>query len=87
LYGFIEDGSFTRWRELSLTYDIPLASARLVRARSASLTLTGRNLALLTAFRGADPEGGAASPGFEGYNQGAGAPPARYWIARLNLGY
>jgi TonB-linked SusC/RagA family outer membrane protein len=87
LYGFIEDGSFVRWRELSVTYDLPALPVRLAHARNASLTLTGRNLALFTGFRGADPEGAAAVQGLEGYNQAAGAPPARYWIARFNMGF
>ena len=53
----VERADFVRWRELSLSYDVP---ERLVAgmggARSMTLTLTGRNIALWTRYSGADPE-------------------------------
>ncbi len=53
---YFEDGSFVRWRELSVTYVLPSHVVHLVRAQSASVTLLGRNLALWTRYSGPDPE-------------------------------
>jgi TonB-dependent SusC/RagA subfamily outer membrane receptor len=90
LSGFIEDGSFTRLRELSVTWTAPAWIARAARARTATVTLAGRNLALWTHYRGIDPEAQAfLSPtgATSGYSAPpAPIPPATYWIARVTLG-
>jgi TonB-dependent starch-binding outer membrane protein SusC len=57
MFGFlgewVEDGSFTRLREVALSYEInPEASV----IRSLRLTVTGRNLFVLTRYSGWDPE-------------------------------
>jgi TonB-linked SusC/RagA family outer membrane protein len=86
LFGYTEDGSFTRWRELSVSYTLPEAVAHGVRARSASVTVTGRNLHLFTRYTGIDPETNDAIGLVEGYGGNPTAPPARYWLLRVNLG-
>jgi TonB-dependent SusC/RagA subfamily outer membrane receptor len=53
---YIEDASYVRFRELSLTYTVPESVARLMRARGASLSVAGRNLAIWTDYSGLDPE-------------------------------
>ena len=50
------DGSFVRLRELSFTYTLPTSYANMLRARDASISLTGRNLLLWTKYQGVDPE-------------------------------
>jgi hypothetical protein len=55
---YVEDGSFVKLRELTLTYDL---SDRFIgriwnQARSAQLTLSGRNLVTWTDYTGLDPE-------------------------------
>ncbi|HVT41143.1 MAG TPA: SusC/RagA family TonB-linked outer membrane protein [Gemmatimonadaceae bacterium] len=50
------DGSFVRFRELSLTYTAPQSFANQLHARDMSITLSGRNLFLWTKYRGVDPE-------------------------------
>jgi hypothetical protein len=88
-YGYLEDGAFVRWRELSITYQLPETLARVFRSRSSSITLTGRNLRLFTGYSGIDPEVNS-SPGFgtiPTYSDNPTAPPARYWLFRLNLGF
>ena len=50
------DGSFVRFRELSLTWTAPQSLASQLRARDLSITLSGRNLFLWTKYRGVDPE-------------------------------
>ena len=64
---FIEDGSWSRLRYLTLSYALP---ARLLGRTSflkgAELSVTGRNLVLLTNYSGADPETAAAGAGVRG---------------------
>ena len=52
----IETADFVRWRELSLTYNVPRNIAQRLRLRNMSFTLAGRNLALWTKYSGVDPE-------------------------------
>jgi len=79
-------GAFWRWRELSLTANLPARTARLVGARNGSVTVSGRNLALWTKFPGVDPEG-TINPGTNYGSESLSAPPSRYWLLRVNLGY
>ncbi|HSL71247.1 MAG TPA: TonB-dependent receptor, partial [Longimicrobiales bacterium] len=54
---YIEDASFLRLREVSLSYRIPESfAARFMRARDASISVAGRNLAVWTGYSGLDPE-------------------------------
>jgi len=63
---FVFDGSFIRWRELTIRWDLPQTVADLFRLDNASLTLGGRNLHVFTDFPGPDPEGNitGAADGF-----------------------
>lgn len=56
---YVEDGSFLKLRELSLTYDVPLTTTRgLFGARLSYLRIgvSGRNLLMFTGYDGYDPE-------------------------------
>jgi hypothetical protein len=84
---FQEDGSFVRWRELSLsvTLDQPWVQRRL-GAGSLELRVAGRNLALWTDYTGFDPEtslsGGAViSQGFDWFN----APTSRSLVFSVGI--
>ena len=90
---YLQDASFLRWRELSLTWDSPRAVARRIGATAASVTVAGRNLQLWTRYEG-DPE--VVSMISENANGGLGQydratfltmPQARRWITRVNLGF
>jgi hypothetical protein len=84
--GFIEDGDFIRFRELSLVYTVPEAWAgRLFRGRSLVATAAARNLGILwTKYSGVDPEAfgttGDAPSSFQAF-----APPT-YYTLRLTFG-
>jgi len=52
----IESADFLRWREVSLTWRVPSEFVQSFGGRNLSLTLAGRNLALLTKYSGVDPE-------------------------------
>ena len=85
--GFIEDGDFIRFRELSLSYTAPSQfAARYLRARSLVLSGAVRNVGLpWTKYTGVDPEAygttGDAPSEFQAF-----APPT-YFSFRLNLGF
>lgn len=59
----IKQADFVRWRELSLTYNVPRELAARVNARSLTFTVAGRNLALWTKYDGVDPELNAVGRG------------------------
>jgi hypothetical protein len=98
---YFEDGTFIRFRELTLTYALPTAWARAIHARSISLTGAVRNLALWSRFPGADPEvsnpaavTGSNLPASQRSvnndiraNGPSAVPLARSWFTRINIGW
>jgi hypothetical protein len=84
---FVEDGSFVKWRELSLAYtaDQPWVRSRL-GVSSAVLRLAGRNLHTWTKYKGLDPEtnlGGAEflTQGFDFFQN----PQTRSFVVAVTL--
>lgn len=55
---YIEDASFLKLREISVTYELPSAWVKglMSGAESARFTVSGRNLLILTPYSGLDPE-------------------------------
>ena len=90
---FVEDGTFTKLREVSLSYridqDMMGSIPGLSRFRAIDLSLTGRNLFTWTDYRGYDPEvgkadgdtGSAALGRVDGYTY----PNFRTWTVALGL--
>ena len=89
LDGYFMEGAFVRLREVSLQYTLsPELAGRLLRGRSASVSLAGRNLALWSDYLGTDPE--------TAFNVTSGtdvpadfqtlAPPS-YFVFRINVGF
>lgn len=62
---YIEDADFIRWRELSITYDLPSEFVAQFGVSSTSITLAGRNLKLWTpsGYSGIDPESNETAAG------------------------
>ena len=89
LDGFFQPGSFVRLREASVQYTFsPELAKRLVRARTLSVVLTGRNLGLWTDYRGADPESAFnTTSGTEAPSEFQTVAPPSYFILRVNLGF
>ena len=81
---FVEDGSYVRLREVSLTYTLPLTVFGL---QSLNISLIGRNLALWTKYTGVDPEGNLTGPsngqGLDYFNN----PSVKTYILSLQLNY
>jgi len=85
---YFQDGSFMRFRELSLSYTLPSAVAARFSAKSATITVGGRNLALWTSYEGADPEalwGGGGNPAEFARTDFLTLPQTRRFLARLNF--
>jgi TonB-linked SusC/RagA family outer membrane protein len=83
--GFIEDATFWKLRELSVTLALPERYAAAMRASSASLTLAGRNLATWSDYSGFDPEVNSNAQNNYTTLDFLTQPPVRYYVARLNL--
>ena len=86
----VEDGSFIRLKNVTLSWSLP--SAWLVRTgiSRASITLTGSNLLLLTRYSGPDPEVNVNGDEVNGLVQGMdfGMPPQpRGFSAGINLSF
>jgi hypothetical protein len=85
--GFLEDGDFIRFRELSLSYTAPQALiARYLRGQSLVATASVRNIGVIwTKYTGVDPEAfgttGDSPSSFQAF-----APPT-YFSFRINLGF
>ncbi len=83
--GFIEDASFWKLREASLTFFFPDMWASWLRSDRVSLTVTGRNLFTITDYSGVDPELTLAQNANFSTADFLTQPPVRYWTARLNV--
>ena len=80
---YIEDGSWTRLRELIVSYRLSTAWLKKVGIDNAELSVTGRNLVLWTDFEGNDPDtnlsGVSAARGIDYFNN----PGTRSYIFTL----
>ena len=82
--GFIEDASFTKVRELSLSLLAPAALTRRIRVNGATLTFSGRNLATWTKYSGFDPEVNFTADDFTTADF-LSQPPVKHYTVRLTL--
>ena len=83
--GPVQDGSFVRLRELSVSYVATPAIARALHTGTATFSLLARNLWTWTRYTGVDPEVNTAV-GNPGSTQ-TFTPQPRYFLARVTLGY
>ena len=80
---------FARWRELTITYDVPNSIARKAGANRATLSVSGRNLGMWTSYQGFEPEAmflGGTRGGNAAWEQTT-LPQLRTWMVSLNLGF
>lgn len=85
--GYIQDASFTRLREVSVTLAAPKRWAAMARSENLSLTLAGRNLATWTNYKGLDPEVTSTPNQNFSTSDFLTLPPVRYLTARINLSF
>ena len=87
---WVEDGSFVKLRELTLSYDVPqdLVGRFWSGARYLRLTLSGRNLLTFTDYSGMDPEVSNFGTQAIGRNiDVAPYPPSRSFWLSVDLGF
>ena len=85
--GYIEDASFVRLGEVSMTWVVPAAAARILKSGGLSLTLAGRNLGLWTDYTGFDPEV-ISNPGANFTTTDfLTNPPGRSYTLRVNFNF
>ncbi len=82
---YIQDASFVRLREVSLSYTLPERWARVLRATTASFTIAGQNLAMWTDYEGFDPEVVSNAVSLLNRDDFFTQPPVRRAVFRMNL--
>jgi hypothetical protein len=89
VWGFFEPNDFIRFRELSVSFQLPTRVANRLKARSTNIALVGRNIGMIwTRFPGIDPESNSAVQNTGGGNNDFfSAPLLRYWTVRVNMGF
>jgi outer membrane receptor protein involved in Fe transport len=81
---YIEDGTFVKLRELSVTYTLPKhLISQLAPLRTLQVGLSGRNLLTLTHYSGLDPEVSnfGNQPIGRNYDVGPYPPSRSYWLS------
>lgn len=85
-WDFYVPGDFTRWREFTMTVDVPRSWLRLnllhVAFSHASVSLQGRNLVLWTRNKTVDPE---SATSLTSLVAGGGIPQTRTWGFRFDV--
>ena len=87
---YVQDGSFVKVREVSLSYGLPAGLMRYfgTRTRSARIELSGRNLLTFTSYRGLDPE--VSNFGNQAIARNidvAPYPPSRSYFLSVDVGF
>ncbi|MNY55847.1 TonB dependent receptor [compost metagenome] len=74
---YLEDASYLRLRDVTISYNLPKNVVSAIRASGARLYLTATNLWTLTNYSGPDPEVNVAADSRNGLVQGLdfGTPP------------
>ncbi|GAB2785079.1 SusC/RagA family TonB-linked outer membrane protein [Rhabdobacter roseus] len=83
---FIEDGSWVRLRDVTLTYALPATVVSKLKLRSLNISAYGRNLLLFTGYSGVDPETNLAGPNTSFGVDAFGTPTTRSVGINLSLG-
>jgi len=83
--GYIQDGGFVKLREVSVSLYAPDEWAKKIGGSAMRLTLSGRNLATWTNYKGFDPELNEAGQNNFTTADFLTQPPVRYFLARLDI--
>jgi TonB-dependent SusC/RagA subfamily outer membrane receptor len=85
--GWVESARFLKLREIAVAVTAPRSWSDRVGAEGVTLTLSGRNVASWTSYRGLDPEVNAFGPAGLQVADSFTQPLARVWSARLDLAF
>src|SRR3989441_6524 len=87
---YINDASFLKLREVSVSYTLPEVWAQAIGASRALVSLAGRNLYTWTRYLGLEPEamflGGSRGGNFSAWEQ-ADLPQLAQWVMTVNVSY
>jgi TonB-dependent starch-binding outer membrane protein SusC len=89
---FVEDGSYTRIKNIQLTYTIPTAILSKIKLSSAQVYVQGQNLFTFTKYKGLDPDVNLRTSGNDnqdihmGIDEGS-FPVAKSYNVGLRLGF
>lgn len=84
----VQDGSWVKLRNVSLTYDLPKELIDALNITRASISANANNLLLWTPFDGFDPEGNQYSAGSNVYGfTGLSVPIAESYSFGINIGF
>jgi TonB-linked SusC/RagA family outer membrane protein len=83
--GFVEDATFTKLREVSVTLTAPKGLASRFRAEGVRLTIAGRNLKTWTDYTGFDPEVNSQPLNLFSNSDFFTIPPLRTFSTRLTV--
>jgi hypothetical protein len=82
------DGSYTKVREVSLSWDVPRNMlSRLKAVNTARLNLSGRNLFIISGYNGFDPEVNNGGQQVARFVDLAPWPPTRSIFLSIDLGF
>lgn len=83
--GYVENGSYTKLREVAFTLIAPSEWAHRARVQGVRLTIAGRNLKTWTNYTGLDPEVNSTPTSNFSTSDFLTQPPLRIWTARVTL--
>lgn len=86
-WGFVEDAGYIRFRELSVSYELPASFANALRMQRITITAAGRNLVRWTDYSGIDPESAYFSGALGTQSDFQTAAPPSYFTFRLNVNW
>ncbi|WP_224482641.1 SusC/RagA family TonB-linked outer membrane protein [Robertkochia aurantiaca] len=84
---FVQDASWVRLQNLSLSYNVPTSLIDNIGLTRASLSLSGTNLFLWTDYNGWDPEVSINPGNVDGFNGLAAHPGLKTYAATLKLSF
>ncbi len=87
---YLQDGSYTKVREVTLGYNLPqrlVSKLGSINAKSARLSLSGRNLFIISGYNGFDPEVNNGGNFVARFVDLAPFPPSRSFYLSLDLGF
>jgi TonB-dependent starch-binding outer membrane protein SusC len=85
---YLVDGSFTKVREVNLSYDLPTRlTTRFRGAQSGKISFSGRNLFIFSKYNGFDPEVNNGGNFVARFVDLSPFPPSRSFWLSLDLGF
>ena len=82
-YGFPRDASYTRIKDVTLSYAFPTQITNLLHLSSLTAYVSGRNLYTFTSWKGWDPEADITQRGWSGYENNY--PMTKSFVFGLNV--